>query len=39
MIDTPLPKEIHDFEISTEKNKYKIEMFSSESKLCFKASS
>ena len=39
MTETPLPKEIHDFEISTEKNKYKIEMFSSESKLCFKASS
>ncbi len=39
MTEAPLPKGIHEFEISTEKNKYKIEMFCSESKIYFKASS
>ena len=39
MTEAPLPKGITDFEISTEKNKYKIEMFTSESKIFFKASS
>ena len=37
MTEAPLPKEIKNFEISTEKNKYKIEMFTSESKIFFKA--
>ncbi len=39
MTEAPLPKGITDFEISSEKNKYKIEMFTSESKIFFKASS
>ena len=39
MTEAPLPKGITDFEISSEKNKYKIEMLTSESKIFFKASS
>ena len=39
MTEAPLQKGITDFEISSEKNKYKIEMLTSESKIFFKASS
>ena len=39
MNEAPIPKGIYDFKISTEKNEYKIEMFSSEDKICLKASS
>ena len=38
MTEAPLPKGIIDFEISSEKNKYKIEMSNSESKIFIKGS-